>query len=96
MLVGLRTLDPDAARTGSVGAVDPLRNDAFSAKSARMGEHGQPIFDNVFVQQDACLGVAQQPRQCSLPIQEWEIAQILAVMHVAGQRQERVSKLGVS
>jgi hypothetical protein len=30
------------------------------SSGARMGEHGQPIFDNVFVQQDAGLGIAQQ------------------------------------
>jgi hypothetical protein len=57
-----------------------LRDDALSAKPGRMGEHGQPIFDNVFVRQDVCLGVAQQPLQRSLPAQEREIAQILAIM----------------
>jgi hypothetical protein len=37
-------------------------------KPARMGEHGRPILGDVFVQQDACLGMAQQPRQRSLPV----------------------------
>jgi hypothetical protein len=45
-----------------------------------MGEHGRPIFGNVLVKQDASLSIAQPPRQRSLPVQEWEIAQILAIM----------------
>jgi hypothetical protein len=40
----------------------------------------KPIFGNVFGKQDACLDVAQQSRQSSLPVQEREIAKILAVM----------------
>jgi hypothetical protein len=32
-----------------------------------MGEHGRPIFGNVLVEQDASLGIAQQPRQRGLP-----------------------------
>jgi hypothetical protein len=43
-------------------------------------KHTEPTFDNVFVKQDTSLSIAQQPRQRSLPIQEWEIAQILALM----------------
>jgi hypothetical protein len=35
-----------------------------------MGEHGQPILDNVFVEQDARFGLAQQSRQRSLSVQE--------------------------
>jgi hypothetical protein len=50
---GIAYLEPNAARTGLVGAVDPLRHDALGAKPARMSEHSQPIFDNVFVEQDA-------------------------------------------
>jgi hypothetical protein len=45
-----------------------------------MRENGRPIFDNVFIKQDASLSIAQQPRQRSLPAQEWKITQILAVM----------------
>jgi hypothetical protein len=43
MLAGFADPDPHAARSGLVGGVDPLRNDALGAKLARMG----------FVQQDA-------------------------------------------
>jgi hypothetical protein len=45
-----------------------------------MGEDGRSILDDVFVQQDAGLGVAQQSHQRSLSVQEWEITQILAIM----------------
>jgi hypothetical protein len=45
-----------------------------------MGEDGRPILGDVFVQQDARFGLAQQPRQRRLPVQEREIAQILAIM----------------
>jgi hypothetical protein len=41
-----------------------------------MGEHGRPILGDVFVEQDARFGLAQQPRQRCLPVQEWEIAQL--------------------
>jgi hypothetical protein len=44
-----------------------------------MGEHAQPILDDVLVNQDARFGLARQPRQRRLSVQEWEIAQILAV-----------------
>jgi hypothetical protein len=77
---GIADLDPGAARAGPIGAVDPLRHDALGAKLARMGEHSRPILGDVFVQQDASLGIAQQARQRSLPVQEWDIAQILAIM----------------
>jgi hypothetical protein len=52
----------------------------LGAKPARMGEHGRFIFGNMSVKQDANLSVAQEPRQRSLPVQEREIAQILAIM----------------
>jgi hypothetical protein len=51
---------------GPVGAVRLLGNDALGAKSARIGEHGRPIFGDVLVEQDAGLGIAQQPRQAAL------------------------------
>jgi hypothetical protein len=35
-----------------------------------MGEHNRPVFDNVFVKQDAGLSIAQQARQRGLPVQE--------------------------
>jgi hypothetical protein len=39
-----------------------------------------PILGDVFVEQDTCLSVAQEPPQRSLPVQEWEIAQVFAIM----------------
>jgi hypothetical protein len=45
-----------------------------------MGEHGQPIFDNVFVQQDAGLGIAQPASQRGLALKKRAIAQILAIV----------------
>jgi hypothetical protein len=38
------------------------------------------ILGDVFVEQDARFGLAQQPRQRSLPVQEREVAKILAIM----------------
>jgi hypothetical protein len=49
------------------------------AKLARKREHGRPVFRDVFVEQDAGFEIAQQLRQHDLPVQEWEIAQILAI-----------------
>jgi hypothetical protein len=43
-----------------------------------MRKDGSAIFDNVFIKRDASLSIAQQPRQRSLSVQEWEIAQIPA------------------
>ena len=51
---GIADLDPDAARTGSIGAVDLLRHDAFGAKPAgvceddRYRDHRQANFDQDF------------------------------------------------
>jgi hypothetical protein len=45
-----------------------------------MGEHGRAILGDVSVKQDACLGIAQQPRQHSLALKKRAIAQILAIM----------------
>jgi hypothetical protein len=44
-----------------------------------MGEHSPPLGD-VFLQQDAGLGIAQQARQGGLAVEEWAIAHILAIM----------------
>jgi hypothetical protein len=62
---GIADLNPDAARSGPVGAIDRLRHDTLGAKLARVSEHGRPILDDVFVQQDACLGLAQHKREAA-------------------------------
>jgi hypothetical protein len=49
------------------------------AAPARIGEHGQPILDNVFVKQDAGLGIALQSRQRGLAFEKRAIAQILVI-----------------
>jgi hypothetical protein len=71
---GIADLDPDAARAGAICAIDLLGNDALGAKPARMGEHGKPIFGNVFVKQDAGLSIAQQADQRGLAFEERAIA----------------------
>ena len=43
-------------------------------------EGGRVVLGDVFVEQDASLGIAQQPRQRSLAVEEWAIAHVLAVM----------------
>jgi len=45
-----------------------------------MLEHRSAVLGNVFVEQDARLDMAQQPRQRGFAVEEWTIAQILAVM----------------
>jgi hypothetical protein len=40
---GIADFDPDAARAGSIRAIDPLRNDTLGTESASMGEHGRAI-----------------------------------------------------
>jgi hypothetical protein len=55
-------LDPEAGEAGSIRAIDPLRHNALGAEPARMGEDSRPIFGNVFIEQDADLGTAQQLR----------------------------------
>jgi|SRR5215831_7801553 len=56
-----------------MGAVDFLGHDALGAKPAS-------VLGDVFVEQEAHLGVARQPRQWSLAVEEQAIAQILTVM----------------
>jgi hypothetical protein len=70
MLARLPDLDPGGTRAKAIGTVQPLGNDALGPKLAHMGEHGRP----------ASLSIAQRPRLRSLPVQEWEIAQSLAIM----------------
>jgi hypothetical protein len=52
-------LDPDAARAGSIGAIDSLGNDAFCTKPASVREDDWAVFGNVFIEQDASPGIAQ-------------------------------------
>jgi hypothetical protein len=77
---GIADLDPDAAWAGLVGAIDLLRHGALGAKLASMGKHGRPMFDNVFVKQDASLSMAQEPSQRGLALKKRAVAQILAIM----------------
>src|SRR6266403_4264438 len=42
-------LDPDRKRTGSIGAVHPLRDDALGAKLASVLEHGRTVSGDVFI-----------------------------------------------
>jgi hypothetical protein len=47
---GIADLDPDRARTGSISAVDLLRDDTLGAKPASVGENDRAILGNVFVE----------------------------------------------
>src|SRR5262245_36534244 len=67
--VRIAHLDPDRARTGSIGAVDLLGDDARGAEPASVGENDRTILSHVFVEEDASTGVAQQPRQRSFAVQ---------------------------
>jgi hypothetical protein len=62
--------------------VDTLRHDALGAKPASVGKDRRAVLGDVLVEQDARLGIAQQLRQRSLPIQERDIAQILAIISI--------------
>jgi hypothetical protein len=79
-LIASADLDPDAARTGSIGAVNLLRHDALGAKLTGVREDNSAVLGNVFIEQDARLGIAQQPRQRCLAVEERAIAHVLAVM----------------
>jgi hypothetical protein len=63
-----------------LGTVHSLGNDALSTGPARKGEHDRPIFGDVFVEQDAGLSIAQQPRQSCFTLEKRAIAEILAIM----------------
>ena len=76
---GIADLDPDAARTGSIRAVDFLRHNPLGAKLAGVREDDSTVLNDVFVE-DASLGIAQQPRQRGLAGEEWTITQVLAVV----------------
>jgi hypothetical protein len=70
MLAGLRT--SIQTRHGPVETM-PL------PRACTHGRTRSATFDNVLVNQDARFGLARQARQRRLSVQEWEIAQILAV-----------------
>ena len=57
-----------------------LRHDALRAKPASVCEDDGTVLNGMFVEQDASPGIAQQPRQRGLALEEWAIAHILAVM----------------
>src|SRR5258708_9344849 len=73
-------LDPDRARSGSIGAVHPLGDDTLGAKPASVRKYGRAILGDVFVKQDAGLGIAQQSRKHGLAIEKRPIAQVLAIV----------------
>jgi hypothetical protein len=61
-------LNADAARAGLRGGVD------LPQRQAGRREDDRAVFDGVLVEQDASLGIAQQPCQRGLAVEEWEIA----------------------
>jgi hypothetical protein len=75
---GVPDLDPRRARRRSIRAVDFLGNNALGAKPASVREHGRAILSDVFAEQDASVGVAQQPRQGVLAVEKRQMAEILA------------------
>jgi hypothetical protein len=77
---GIADLDPDAARAGSIPAVDSFGNDALCANPAGVREDDGAVLGEVFIEQDASRGIAQQPCQCGLAVEERAIAHILAVV----------------
>jgi hypothetical protein len=59
---GIADLDPDAARTGAIRAIDLLRHDAFRTKPAGVREDDNAVLGDVFVdreQQRAAADVAE-------------------------------------
>ena len=77
---GIAHLDPARARTGSIGAIHSLRDDALGTKLASVLEHGRTVLGDVLVEQNASLDTAQQPRQRGLAVEERKIAKIAAIV----------------
>src|SRR5262249_28860114 len=77
---GIADLDPDWARTGSIDAIYPLRDDAFGAEPARVREHRRAALCDVFIEQNASLDNADESRQCIFAVEKRAIPKILAVM----------------
>jgi hypothetical protein len=78
--VRIADLDPHRARTGSIRSVYPLGDDALGTKPAGMSENDRALLANVFVEQEACLGIAQQAYPRDLAVEKWTIAEILPIM----------------
>ncbi len=53
-------LDPDTARARPIGAIDLLRNDASAPSQQGVREDDCAILGNVFIEQDAGLGLAHR------------------------------------
>ena len=49
---GVADHDPHRARTGPIGAIHPLRDNALGAKPAGVLEYGGTVLGNVFVERD--------------------------------------------
>jgi hypothetical protein len=71
---GLQILIQTGHGSDRQGPVHPLGDDPLGAKPASMFEHGRPIPGEVFVEKNARLGIAQQSRQRSLPVEKRVIA----------------------
>jgi hypothetical protein len=52
-------LDPDAARAGSIRAVDLLRHNAFGTEPASVREDDNAVLGDVFIEQDAGLSAGR-------------------------------------
>jgi hypothetical protein len=66
-------------RTGAVGRIYSLRNNALDAKLAGVGEHGGAVLRDVFVVQDAGFVTGKEPSQGVLALQKRAGAQVLAI-----------------
>jgi hypothetical protein len=79
MLAGLRTLIQTGTGRFDTG-IDLLRHDALGAEPASIREDGRVIPGKVSVEKDAPLRSRAADAARAGSVQEWEIAQILAIV----------------
>jgi hypothetical protein len=85
-------LSPKPGWTRAIGAVDLLGHDALDTKPTSMLEDGRAISGDVFIEQDANLGIAQQPRQRGLAVKKRTVPQIISVMSGRRRRGSRYAQ----
>jgi 2-polyprenyl-6-methoxyphenol hydroxylase-like FAD-dependent oxidoreductase len=65
--------ETETVRADYLVAADGVHSRVRDSLGVTTRENGRPILGDVFVQQNARFGLAQQSRQRGLPIQEWRL-----------------------
>ena len=74
-------LEPRPRRPAAIGRIGPLRHDALQPHAADVVKYCWAVTRQMFIEPDGSpLGPAEQSGEPSLAVDQWQIAQVVAVM----------------